>query len=411
MNNDKHICFLQGPAGYFFWHLAQALIQQNVKVTRINLCPGDRLNWLGSALNYRGSLQDWEHFIEHTLTQHKVTDLMLLGEQREYHRIAVVVAKRLNITVNVCELGYLRPDWLTFELDGLSGNSRFSKDPAQIIALANGLPKPSLQERYRNHFFREATADVSYHIANILFGFLFPRYQSHLLKPGLWVDIGIGLHLLRTKLRHKKVNALVRSVLLTKQPYFVFPLQIENDFQIRAYSSYNTIGDAITEVITSFAKHAAPDSLLVIKEHPREQIWCNWRQHCMSLARELGLTDRVVHLDGGAMEQLIDRSQGVITINSTSGLQGILHEKPVKVLGQAIYDIEGLCHQGSLDDFLRKPSQPLSELREAFINLLGASIQVKGGFYSLEGRDAAIRVMRHRLTSGKMNQPLPLYHD
>lgn len=402
----KHICFLQGPSGYFFWQLAQAFMQQNIRVTRINLCPGDKLNWPGPALNYRGSLANWERYIEQTLTRQKVTDLILLGEQRAYHRTAVAVAKRLNIAVNVCELGYLRPDWLTFELDGMSGNSLFPKDPATIMALAEGLPMPSLQEHYHNNFLHEATADVSYHVTNMLFWYLFPRYQSHLLSPGLLVDIGIGLHLLRTKLRKKHTNAQVRGVVRAKQPYFVFPLQIENDFQIRAYSPYDSIGEAITEVMTSFAQHAAPNALLVIKEHPREQIWRNWRKHCMALAATLGIADRIVHLDGGFMERLIDHSQGVITINSTTGVQGILQEKPVKVLGQAIYDIAGLCHQGSLEDFWNASEQPSAELREAFIRLLGAAIQIKGGFYSAEGRVAAIRVMLDRVTTGKMNQPL-----
>jgi len=42
---------------------------------------------------------------------------------------------------------------------------------------------------------------------------------------------------------------------------------------------------------------------------------------------------------------------GTITINSTVGLQTMYHNSPVKVLGKAIYDIEGLTDKIDLDSF------------------------------------------------------------
>ena len=42
------------------------------------------------------------------------------------------VAKALDVDVHVIEMGYLRPDWVTFERDGMSSNSRFPRNPQQI---------------------------------------------------------------------------------------------------------------------------------------------------------------------------------------------------------------------------------------------------------------------------------------
>jgi capsular polysaccharide export protein len=40
------------------------------------------------------------------------------------------------------ELGYLRPDWLTVEYDGMSTYSRFPRDPSAIRELARQFPEP-----------------------------------------------------------------------------------------------------------------------------------------------------------------------------------------------------------------------------------------------------------------------------
>lgn len=403
---DKHvICFLQGPAGYFFWRLARELKNRGARTLRINLCAGDRLNWPGPSISYRGRPEHWGKFIETFLAESGVTELMLLGEQREYHRVAIERAHKLGIKVVVLELGYLRPDWLTLERDGMSGNSHFPRDPSLIHALARNLPEPELGPRYRSSFTAEAVADVSFHAANLVFRFLHPHYRSHLPGVPLIGDVGIGLHLLIARLRRSNANARVQVLLESGRPYFVFPLQIENDFQIRAYSPYASIGDAIAEVMRSFARHAPPHSLLVIKEHPREIAWINWQRHCLLLAAKLGIGERIVHLDGGPLDGLLAGSQGVITINSTTGLQALFHGRPLKVLGQAIFDIEGLACSGSLDKFWNEPAPPDAGLLNAFTRLLAASIQVRGGFYSPQGSGAAISEIAERLVSSQINRP------
>ena len=404
--NGPVICFLQGPSGFFFWRLSRELKRRGIRTLRINFCAGDRLNWPGPSTPYRGRPEHWGAFIERFFVESGVTQLMLLGEQREYHRIATDIAHTLGITVVVCELGYLRPDWLTLELDGMSGNSRFPRDPQVIRKLANGLPEPKPEQIYRNSFAVEAISDVSFHLANMAFWFLYPHYRSHLLGSPLLGHIGIGLHLLKSRLGKRKSHAKARDLLLSRQPYFVFPLQIENDFQIRAYSPYRSMAEAITEVMTSFAEHAPPKSVLVIKEHPREIAWLNWRRHCLRLATELNIRERILHLDGGSLDELLTNAHGVVTINSTSGLQALLLGRPLKVLGQAVFNIEGLACSGSLDPFWAAPVETDARLRDDFVRLLAASTQVRGGFYSSQGSRAAIQEFADRLLSGRINAPL-----
>jgi capsular polysaccharide export protein len=67
-----------------------------------------------------------------------VTHVLLLGENRRYHRQAVDIALALGIQVVVNDFGYIRPDWITFERNGMSGGSLFPRDPAAIRAMALG---------------------------------------------------------------------------------------------------------------------------------------------------------------------------------------------------------------------------------------------------------------------------------
>jgi capsular polysaccharide export protein len=81
---------------------------------------------------------------------------------------------------------------------------------------------------------------------------------------------------------------------------------------------------------------------------------------------------------------------GVITVNSTSGIRALQLGKPVKVLGQAIYDVVGLTHQGEIDDFWQRPMPPDGVLLDSFIKVLASKFQVRGTFFSHLGRKAAV---------------------
>ena len=98
------------------------------------------------STEFRGSQQQWPAFIEQYLDQHQITDILLLGEQRFYHQHAIRLANARGIQVVTTDFGYLRPDWITFERNGMSANSDFPREPEKIIAMAEGLPDPDLQK-------------------------------------------------------------------------------------------------------------------------------------------------------------------------------------------------------------------------------------------------------------------------
>jgi capsule polysaccharide modification protein KpsS len=85
---------------------------------------------------------------------------------------------------------------------------------------------------------------------------------------------------------------------------------------------------------------------------------------------------------------------------------GVWAGKPVKTLGQAVYNVPGLVFQGPLDEFWRNAEAPIAELRRAYIKALSACIQVKGGFFSESGLSAAVEEAALRLDKDLVNHPL-----
>ena len=135
----------------------------------------------------------------------------------------------------------------------------------------------------------------------------------------------------------------------------------------------------------------------MIKNHPLDNGWINYRRRSRTLARRLGVADRVIFLDGGALEPLIERARGVINVNSTVGLSALRVGAPVIALGRAVYDIEGLCHPGRLSEFWADPAPPDAGLLADFLAVLADTAMIPGGFYTESsvalGVEAAVRRM------------------
>ena len=118
----RRFLFLQGPITPFFSEVAAGLRAFGHRVFRINLNLGDRLFWHGpDAVDYTARPEEWPSWIADFLQQNEITDILLLGEQRFYHSSAIEAAKALGIAVTVTDFGYLRPDWITLERNGMGG--------------------------------------------------------------------------------------------------------------------------------------------------------------------------------------------------------------------------------------------------------------------------------------------------
>ncbi|MCO8144770.1 capsular biosynthesis protein [Rhodovulum tesquicola] len=155
-------------------------------------------------------------------------------------------------------------------------------------------------------------------------------------------------------------------------PFLFCPLQVPNDSQITLFAGWVGSVEGMIAALARTAR-ALPEGWHVrLKEHPSAR---------SSLADPLA---RAVAEAGGRL--VIDNatdsfaqlaaSRGVLTINSSMGLQAFFHDKPVIVLGQAFFAIPGLVtpvhSEAALAETLAHP-QALSfdpALRAAFMSCL-----------------------------------------
>jgi capsular polysaccharide export protein len=396
----KNYLLLQGPVGPFFSQLGIRLLDAGHRVHRIHFNGGDRIFWKCSkavSVDYRDHLDQWPDFLAVHLSKWNITDVLLFGDCRPLHREAVRLARLRGLRVHVFEEGYLRPNWVTLEHGGVNGYSSLPRDSSGLQQAAANLPEWTGGIPVRNDFLRRAFEDVIYNCALVLAGSYYRGFRTH--RP--WhpfVEYAAGAKRFFRKPQSRKLAAAqIERLLGSAQPYYLFPLQLDADSQIRYHSPFGRMAPAIEKVITSFA-HAAPsNTFLVITEHPLDNAVVDQRIVAERCAFRYGITSRVLYLQGGSPDVLVQKCRGLVTINSTIGVLGLGFGVGVKTLGEAIYDLPKLSFQGDLDDFWKSPTPADPLTFDGFRRVVAAQTQINGGFYSREGVQLAVEGTLRRL--------------
>ncbi len=220
-----------------------------------------------------------------------------------------------------------------------------------------------------------------YCLAEAIGSKFFPGYKHHrTLNPfgEAFVWIRSVWRQRRHNVNSKLVKRRCRGVL--SKNYFLLPLQVRNDAQVIHHSPFKNIEALLEVVIASFAKHAPYELFLVIKHHPMDRGYSDYSKQIKTISRTHGVYDRVIYTWDSHLPTILSNTLGVVTVNSTVGLQALFHKTPVKVLGKAIYDIEGLTCADGLDQFWTNPIPPNPLLYQAFREYLLAINQVNGSF-------------------------------
>jgi capsular polysaccharide export protein len=360
-------------------------------VERINFCGGDRLFWpkLG-AIDYRGRFDDWRGFLGGFLHDRGISDIVLFGDCRPYHQVAADLARSRGIEVHVFEEGYFRPNWITLERGGTNGYSRLPRDIGGYLAEAADLPPEPPAATVGGGFSRRVRWEIANQVATLLLAPLYPNYRRHRSQHPLREFGGWLRRLTKLPYERRYVARLSRYLNEAAPRYFLLPLQLEADYQIRRHSPFHSMAEVMEVVLRSFAKSAPAETLLVIKLHPLDNGLVNFRKAAKRVAGQLGLDGRVVVLDGGHLPTLLTGSEGVVVVNSTSALSALYHNRPVKALGKALFDLEGLTVQASLDSFWREKTPPDQALFRAFRRVVMERAQINGSFFTEAGLALAV---------------------
>ncbi|WP_240704805.1 capsule biosynthesis protein [Croceicoccus sediminis] len=387
--------FLQGPPGPLFKRLGKALSERGFDVFRINLSGGDRHDWPVGGMDYTGTLEDWPIWLDRFIEKHGITQMMLFGDCRAHHESARRIAADRGVDVHVLEEGYIRPHWMTLEDHGVNGYSRLPKDPEWYLKNARHLPEESEPKVVTASFNRRARDTYWYYHHNVVGRVRFPHYRSH--RPGSVVVEGLNwvVRFAGRASREKRTAQTIER--LAGQKFFLFPLQLSSDYQIRRHSAFNDMESAVRFVIESFLRNAPTDVHLLVKAHPLDPMARRWPKLIASLLSSDKDCTRVHYVDGGNLEKQAARSLGLVCVNSTSGTLALAHGIPVNVLGDAVYDIAGITDQKHIDDFWKNPTPPDEKIWKAFRKVLFDRCLISGGIASKSAVNTLIESILTRL--------------
>ncbi|MDP7324076.1 MAG: hypothetical protein QF632_04935 [Candidatus Woesearchaeota archaeon] len=234
-------------------------------------------------------------------------------------------ATKEDIPVLHFEKGYFK-DTLIADFNGVNSFNSF-----------NGKMEKSIdKERYAQFVAKENSVSSNlfhhpYHPYFLVESLYYLYLYLHPMKNGIKDPI-TSLKKYITFLDYKFENRKVSQKLPSD---FVFlPLQLESDSQVTLHSPH--FKDMFSLVQFVYAR--IPKNLwLVVKTHPAETNFSSYKN-----IRAFARNKRVLLVEDRPINELIDKSKVVVTINSTVGIESLLFSKPVLVLGNAFYRGKGI---------------------------------------------------------------------
>lgn len=370
------VLLLQGPFGPFFQTLARRLRQEGETVYRVVFNGGD-VNFADErAIRYRGAAgKQWQAYFTNLLKSLDIHAVLFYDPHRVYHAAAKVICERLNIPCFAFADGFLGPNYITFE------HCENGHSPLRLTHLQGGEPMHSMadEQEIGGNFLRRAWFASRYYCAGAMMfmtfrGYLHHRSFSPIYEAFCWLRSGARKQLYKITQR----RALTR---ICAEPFFLVPLQVFNDAQLLHHSSFTSIAQFIRLVLESYQRSGI-SARLVFKHHPMDRGHVHYGRLIREISMQLGIRGQVEYVHDVHLPTLLKHTAGVVTINSTTALQAFYHGAPVKVMGDAFFDLPGLTDQKTLADFWHGPQEPDAVLADRFRHYLAANGQINGSFYS-----------------------------
>lgn len=407
-SNNRSFLLLQGVASPFFTQLEKALLQANKKCLKVNYCGGDLFTGeyfrkARNYINYQGSLDALPEFYTEIFNKHNITDIALFGDTRPIHLDAIALAKQNGIKVHVFEEGYFRPNWVTLDIGGVNAySSIYVASQNQAEWFLQNCAETDWKEQSQSTgggLLIRAWHDIRFHLASFFLKSKYPHYKTHRPDSPLAEYWGFVRRIPMVHFYYNNhSNQAIDELLKSQTPYYLLPLQLQADSQMRLHSSFKSLSEVIETTLKSFVKNAPIESVLVIKLHPLDPWFINYQKVIQRVINDLGIDkDRILYIEAGNLDNLLTQCKGTVLVNSTVGISALAANCPVIAMGSAIYNIEGLTFQGSLNDFWLKASPPNKELFAAFRQCYIRKTQINGSFYNRKGIKMAVTASLQKL--------------
>ena len=375
-----------GPLGTFFSRFARYLEAQSIEVHKISFPLHEFGFSRRQRISFDGCIQaNFCEFLRKIVLDKKIRHIFMYGDFIEPHKIAIELCAELRangflVDSWVFELGYLRPNYVTLEADQVNCRSNLNQSASFYRGLpaVSNIPQARHKPGLRLHKVWKMPTFVLH---------AFTRYTicsaPHKLQPKPEY-LAAQIRGFARKFIYYCSEKSIRKSLFSGAPFFIVILQVSTDSQLHLGSPFDSVESFILEVISSFARHAGPGKKLFIKHHPRDNGYTNYGKLISDLCREYALEGRIMYFHDSPLAPILRDTAccGCVLINSSVGFQALFHATPLKALGKACYNIEGLADQQPLSNFWLEPKACDRDLFLRFYNHVLETTQVNGNFDS-----------------------------
>lgn len=376
----RKILIVQGDWEAGMCRLALDLKDSGHEVAKVMFCAPDliyRFRGIRTHL-FRKPLADFEAWLDQLVETENYDTFFLYNHYRPYNQIAWDLAERKDLGCHVFELGLIRPNCVTVFSNKTLPLPTMAKAWDKLLA---GGPPPKTVETPPALCQVSTPAKLLAFCTNFVISRitspLFPNFvDQREMKLGCHLKHGL-IHMWRfiERSRDSDFDPIFAGEISGK--YYAAPLQVHSDTQITKCSDFKSIEQFIKQVVRSFEQFAPEDTKLVFKVHPMDRGYKDYTDLIAGLDHRLG-GGRILYVDRVHLPTLLSHSRGVVNINSSVGISGLVHHVPVITLGKAVYDLPELTFQDGLDAFWTCAHKPKSARVKHFINLLLETSQGRG---------------------------------
>lgn len=316
--------------------------------------------------------------LEKIIKEKNIKFILMQNDTRWQHSLAIYVAKKLNVDYYVFELGLFRPNTITIDSQGVNYNNSVPRD----------------KEFYRNisienkFDYSKTNSDISEFERNIIVAIYMIYYRiGEILGKNSLENKTIRLkdyfsRFYNTYLKKRKKED--NSIQLPTN-YIFAPFQVVNDSQTLVHSDFDNMiefAETVIEGVKEYNKNNDDGLSLIFKEHPMDVGKVNYDDFYEKYKND----DSIIFLKQGNTKKIIEKSNLVITINSTVGIEALEMYKKVICLGRAFYAIEDIAKKSNqvtlandIEESLNKEID--TDLIDNFLDYLKYEYQVEGNEY------------------------------
>lgn len=289
-------------------------------------------------LDFARLYASYAKFISKALSATAIDVAILPGEFRLFEQATINYLKSMPQPPEILYFEAGPPGYIYFDLQGVNANASFAQNGInELLENINVKWVDNLEKKKKTPTFtRKLLLGI-----DVVWLWLAKKTRGLLDLDEFWIAM-------RNRLRSRHSASATEVVGLDQiegQRYIIFVGQVRNDIN---HTHFGVPDDCIEKNLLDILR--SDPSLNLI-----------WRDHPLELSEDLfrsissAAPGRVIRLNSISLKQVMECSEGVVTVNSNAGLEALALGLPVRIFGASYYaSLKGVCTDNQSFDVYRK---------------------------------------------------------